>query len=300
MKIKKYQINCEIIYLGWEITHLCDAACDYCFSFNYKHKDDLSLEQIKLGLRKIKKLGVKSINFCGGEPLMRKDFYEILVFAKNLGFETVLSTNGNQLRELLPKLGYYLDWISLTLAAADPILHDYFRGEGNYSRILELLDYINLHYQKVRTKINTVVTAQNIFEVSKIGKIISHNKGKWKLIQFSPRGNATHNRLKYEIEDGEFTKTCNSILSMWPELEIEVSANECRNNGCVIMNQKGDLLTPDYDKYHFLGNIFCNTSSEILTNISTNFSKLYEKVINNYNASYIEAKRERGLLCPKN
>ena len=44
----------------------------------------------------MRKLGAKAITFTGGgEPMIHKDFYEILVTSKKLGFDCGLITNGS-------------------------------------------------------------------------------------------------------------------------------------------------------------------------------------------------------------
>jgi MoaA/NifB/PqqE/SkfB family radical SAM enzyme len=55
---------------------------------------DAQFEQVKKNLDDLKKMGVKFIDFTGGEPLLNKELPQILSYAKKLGFFVKLSTNG--------------------------------------------------------------------------------------------------------------------------------------------------------------------------------------------------------------
>jgi len=46
------------------------------------HKNEMSTDEIKLVLEEMLAFGVGSINFSGGEPLLRKDFLEIAILCR--------------------------------------------------------------------------------------------------------------------------------------------------------------------------------------------------------------------------
>ena len=81
-----------------EITKKCNAACDQCGSRCDIHSEELlSAEQILGALRDIRDgIGVYTmLNITGGEPLLRKDLFEIMGQAAAMGFEWGMVTNGS-------------------------------------------------------------------------------------------------------------------------------------------------------------------------------------------------------------
>ncbi|MBQ6165460.1 MAG: radical SAM protein [Clostridia bacterium] len=81
-----------------EITKKCNAACDQCGSRCDIHSEEiLSKEQILAALRDIKdNIGTYTmLNITGGEPLLRRDLFEIMSQASDMGFEWGMVTNGS-------------------------------------------------------------------------------------------------------------------------------------------------------------------------------------------------------------
>lgn len=90
----------KLYNLFWEATLRCNAKCKHCGSKageNIKLKEQLTTEQIKNTLQSIaNKYNANEIllNITGGEPLVRKDLFEVMEFAKNLGYHWGMTTNG--------------------------------------------------------------------------------------------------------------------------------------------------------------------------------------------------------------
>ena len=79
----------------WNFTNRCNLSCMHCYSkADLDAVDTLTTEKIIETLPKLKANGVKFLIFSGGEPLTRKDLYEIADKCKEIGIITYLSTNG--------------------------------------------------------------------------------------------------------------------------------------------------------------------------------------------------------------
>ncbi|PKN14960.1 MAG: radical SAM/SPASM domain-containing protein, partial [Deltaproteobacteria bacterium HGW-Deltaproteobacteria-24] len=73
---KSRTLNGSIII--WNFTNRCNLLCHHCYSkADANEKDTLSFEQIQLTIPKLKKAGVNFVIFSGGEPLLRKDIFDI-------------------------------------------------------------------------------------------------------------------------------------------------------------------------------------------------------------------------------
>jgi radical SAM protein with 4Fe4S-binding SPASM domain len=95
-----------INHLDIELTERCNNACIHCYinqPVNSKQaiSRELTTDQWKGILEQAADLGVMTVRFTGGEPLLRDDFTEIYLHARRLGMKVVLFTNA---RLITPKL----------------------------------------------------------------------------------------------------------------------------------------------------------------------------------------------------
>ena len=83
----------------WNITAACNLKCLHCYtnSTSAHNPGELSTDQAKLVLDDLAAFGVPVVLFSGGEPLMRRDLFELLAYAASKGLRTVISTNGTLL-----------------------------------------------------------------------------------------------------------------------------------------------------------------------------------------------------------
>ena len=82
-----------------ESTTSCNCRCDFCYnqnSFAKNGRDDngLSTAELKKIIDIVSDAGIERIRFTGGEPLLRKDIFELASYAKEKNLQTVLNTNG--------------------------------------------------------------------------------------------------------------------------------------------------------------------------------------------------------------
>ncbi len=77
-----------------ELTYACNFRCVHCFNPHHESKDDLGTEFWKSVLGQLAGEGCLVALFTGGEPLVRKDLFDLLAHARNLGMQCILNTNG--------------------------------------------------------------------------------------------------------------------------------------------------------------------------------------------------------------
>lgn len=96
-KVKRIEIN---------LGYACNNNCVFCGEDENRRiymRDlaaKLTLDRVKDEIAQFSRDGYNHITFLGGEPTIRRDFIEIVLFARTLGFETIfLTTNGRMLRD---------------------------------------------------------------------------------------------------------------------------------------------------------------------------------------------------------
>lgn len=107
------------IYAEISLTSACPYRCIYCapnFFLDYK-PEYIDTDTLKFTLNNMAECGVKAVMFGGeGEPTMHKDFADIVKFAKEVGLDVSLTTNGLlYTEELARKTLPYLSWIKFSI-----------------------------------------------------------------------------------------------------------------------------------------------------------------------------------------
>ncbi len=123
------------ILCNYYVTYRCNATCSFCDIWE-KPSPYISLENVKQNLLDLKKLGVKVIDFTGGEPLLHREIDQMLRLAKELGFITTLTTNTLLYPKWAEKLKGLVDMLHFSLDAADQAAHDLSRGVACFDSLI--------------------------------------------------------------------------------------------------------------------------------------------------------------------
>ena len=83
MKILSDTFGRKFPYIRLSITDVCNFRCTYCLPQGYKKnpgdmRSFLSAEEISRLVKALSELGDYKIRLTGGEPTVRKDFFDIL------------------------------------------------------------------------------------------------------------------------------------------------------------------------------------------------------------------------------
>jgi len=178
------------ICLTWELTYACNLACVHCLSSSGQRDDrELSTEQAKAILDELAALQVFYINIGGGEPMIRRDFFEIVEhsIANNIGVK--FSTNGafidKKNAERLTAMDY-LD-IQISLDGTDAITNDAVRGEGSFDTAIRAMD--NLKAAGFgQFKISVVVTRHNVDQLDEFKALADSYGAQLRITRLRPAG----------------------------------------------------------------------------------------------------------------
>ncbi len=143
----------------WNFTNRCNLSCLHCYSrADLDSEDVLTTEAIMETLPKLKANGVKFLIFSGGEPLTRKDIYDIAARCKELGIVTYLSTNGLYVKTSnAERILDTFDYIGISIDGS-PEVHDAFRGlKGSFVESMKAVDLLN-SYGRTKVGIRFTMT----------------------------------------------------------------------------------------------------------------------------------------------
>ena len=112
----------------------CNQKCIHCYAAGQVHaeEEELSTEDWKKILDKIRAAGVPQVTFTGGEPTMREDLFELISHAR--WFILRLNTNGVKLtKEYCQELkNAELDSLQITFYSSDAEVHNKLVGAPQY------------------------------------------------------------------------------------------------------------------------------------------------------------------------
>jgi len=131
----------------WNFTNRCNLACHHCYSYADPNQEDfLSTDFILGAIPELKKAGIRFVIFSGGEPLIRRDIFEIAEAMRNEGIVTYLSTNGLYVSEKnVDRIIDTFNYIGISIDGIEEV-HDRFRGlEGAYRKSLDAIALIQKH-----------------------------------------------------------------------------------------------------------------------------------------------------------
>ncbi len=131
MRLVKHPVLCN-----YYVTYRCNATCSFCDIWE-RPSPYVTLDNARANLRDLKKLGVRIIDFTGGEPLLHRQLPDLLREAKQLGFITTLTTNGLLYPKRAEQLRGLVDMLHFSLDSPIAAEHDASRGVRCFDKVME-------------------------------------------------------------------------------------------------------------------------------------------------------------------
>lgn len=132
------------ILCNYYVTYRCNAKCGFCDIWE-RPSPYVDVDTVEKNLKDLKKLGVKVIDFTGGEPLLHREIDILLGLAKEKGFITTLTTNGLLYPKYAQKLKDKVDMLHFSLDSADAAQHDTMRGVACFDFVMESIQIAKSH-----------------------------------------------------------------------------------------------------------------------------------------------------------
>ncbi len=214
---KQNKKNYSPILVAWEVTRSCNLACKHCraSALHGPYPGELTTEECFRLVDQIKEVGDPIVILTGGEPLMRKDIFEILDYAVAKGLRCVMAPNGTLVTEKIAKKmkDHGVARISVSIDFPTEEQHDNFRGvEGAYKGAVQAIK--NAHKVGLDVQINSTITKLNYKYLDDLLKLAE----RLGVVAFHPfllvptgRGKELEEQ---ELSPEEYEKTLNWIYDM--------------------------------------------------------------------------------------
>jgi heme b synthase len=197
-------------WIAWEITRRCNLRCIHCRSSSesvVKEHPDFSTEEAFRILNDISSYAKPVVVLSGGEPLLRKDVFDIAKYGTEKGLRMCLATNGTLVTDKMCKKikSSGIKIVSLSLDGSTENAHDNFRNEkGAFKGTLNAAALLKKN--GIEFIINSSFTKRNQKEIPKIYKLAKEfGATAWYMFMIVPtgRGEEIMNELisKEDYED---------------------------------------------------------------------------------------------------
>jgi mycofactocin biosynthetic radical S-adenosylmethionine protein MftC len=230
------------VNVTWEITEVCNLDCAHCLSAGLRAqgRGELDFDRCRALLDELARMQVFQVNFGGGEPFLRDDFFHILRYAHRHGITTCVSTNGtlidhalvDALLELAPV------YLQVSLDGAKTETNDAIRGQGTFERILAGVELL-AERKYPDLSLNMVVTRLNAGEVGDFDRLARRYGAKTRLSRFRPSGGGCHTWEDYRLSRTQLAAlstflgdhpeilTGDSFFALTPDSRRDLGLNMC-------------------------------------------------------------------------
>ncbi len=189
----KIALRHQPVLCNYYVTYRCNAKCGFCDIWE-KPSPYITIENAENNFKDLKRLGVKVIDFTGGEPLLHRELPQLLDLAKSFGFITTVTTNALLYPKLSEKLKGKIDMLHFSLDSPDEETHNTSRGVKLFDKFEESIqiaknlgerpdilftvfshniDEIDSVYQKYCLPNNFMLILNPVFEYNEVGSELS-------------------------------------------------------------------------------------------------------------------------------
>jgi len=259
----------------WISTHKCNLNCGHCMvNAGNPLPDELNMQEIKKAIDDMFLMGVKQFIVTGGEPLLRKDIFEILSYAKERNQKIGLATNSSLVSRYSSQLQKQkLDAVMVSLDGLEKN-HKKIRGnDSNFRQVIESIKF----FKKIRVPKVSVCTTVNRFNIDELEQlkqlIFSTGANQWHINITMPEGRAK-NKEEFYLTKAQMQNLIQFIINNKKRFRIDICSEagylgemdkklrgnsffcSCGWTSCAIMANGDVMACPIFEKNNFIeGNI---------------------------------------------
>lgn len=178
----------------WNVTYSCNLKCKHCYENAGEKRPEMSTDEAEQALDILSHLagiGLPALSFSGGEPLTRRDFFELAAYAKKrIGYVSIASNGTLLTRDNVKRIkDTGVDYVEISVDGATARVHDDFRGTpGAFERTMEGVK--NCVEEGIDTCIATVLHRDNLHELDGLLRLTKKLDVRFMHFNYIPTGRA--------------------------------------------------------------------------------------------------------------
>lgn len=178
------------ICLTWELTYACNLSCVHCLSSSGRRDPrELTTDECKAVVDELHELQVFYVNLGGGEPMLRRDFFEIVDYSisKNVGVK--FSTNGTFIDTRAARRLAAMDYLDIQISVdgAEAGVNDLIRGAGSFAAARAAMDHL-AEAGFGAFKLSVVATRHNLDDRERLLELAESYGAQLRLTRLRPSG----------------------------------------------------------------------------------------------------------------
>ena len=178
------------ICLTWELTYACNLACVHCLSSSGRRDPrELTTAECMAVIDELERMQVFYVNVGGGEPTVRRDFWELVDYAVEHHVGVKFSTNGSRITPPVAASIASTDYVDVqvSLDGATASVNDRVRGPGSYATAIGAME--NLAEAGFEGfKLSVVVTRENVTQLDAFEALADGFGARLRLTRLRPSG----------------------------------------------------------------------------------------------------------------
>jgi len=212
--------------IAWEVTRACAYACVHCRADALHTPDphELNTEESLRLIDRLTEFGSPILIFTGGDPMMRKDLYELIAYATQKGLRCSLTPTATAL-PTTARLEKVRDAgvrrIALSLDAPNAEIHDNFRQvQGSWQRTMDILR--RAQSIGISVQVNTTVAKHNVDILAEMVPFLQEvGAVQWSLFFLVPTGRAQASNM---MSPEEHERTFNWLYDLSKNAPFDIKS----------------------------------------------------------------------------
>jgi radical SAM protein with 4Fe4S-binding SPASM domain len=187
----------------YAITEGCNLRCPYCYASSEKClPGELTTEEALDLVAQAAAMSVSIMIFTGGEPMLRRDLFEVAGAVRRHGMRANIITNGTMIRtpEVAEQIASTFNTVTVSIDGGTAEIHERTRGHGTFAKTANALRLLNS--VGVVPDINHVITPENAGALDKLAEFIGNLKiHQVRLMHHSDLGRAVSDEYDFGWRD---------------------------------------------------------------------------------------------------
>ena len=212
--------------IAWEVTRACAFACKHCRADaqHSPHPDELTTPESLQLIDRLSEFGSPILVFTGGDPMMRRDLFELIEYATRCGLRCSLTPTATALptpERLARAKAAGIRRIALSLDAPTAEVHDEFRQvNGSWERTMRILH--SAQTIGLSVQVNTTVTGFNLELLPDMLPFINEvGAVQWSVFFLVPTGRA---QAKWMITPEQHEQVFHWLYELSKEAPFDIKA----------------------------------------------------------------------------